>query len=158
MPEQMVDPFDCLGERADDDFLRTGAAAPAAKDDAHDHCKQNDSDHIVGEEGKTRDARRRAKQTARRKGYAIRTRGLGIRQQVQKFLNVPVPCMPGLPGIHEQKADHHGDRDVHQTNDKQPGSLMQGNVGSQERVEDRKENERDRQHLEHRDDKHAELA
>ncbi len=62
------------------------------------------------------------------------------------------PGATRLPGIHDQEADRHGDGDIDEANHEQLAALAQRKAGTDERVEDRKENERDGERLEQRDD------
>ena len=69
-----------------------------------------------------------------------------------------LPGQARLPGVHDNQADRHGDGDVNETDQQQLAPLAQREAGADERIEDRKEDERDGERLEQRDDEQAELA
>ncbi len=83
---------------------------------------------------------------------------LGSRYQVKQVIHMTSPGAARLPGIHDDQSDRHGDGDVDEADQEQFSSLAHWEAGADERVEDRKEDERDGERLEQRDDEEAKLA
>ena len=71
---------------------------------------------------------------------------------------MPLPGQARLPGVHDHQADRHRHRDIDKTDDQQPGALTQRQTRADERIENRKEDQRNGQRLEQLHDNHAELA
>jgi hypothetical protein len=90
---------------------------------------------------------------------ATGTRGIGRcgpRGEIQQFIDMAGPGKAGLPHIHDHQADRHRHGDVDQADDQQTRALAKGKDRTDEGIEHRKENERDRECLEQQDDEHPE--
>ena len=78
--------------------------------------------------------------------------------EVQQFFNVAIPGQTRLPGIHDHETNRHGYADIDEADAEQFHTLAQWEAGTDEGVEDRKENQRDGEGLEQRHDEQAEPA
>ena len=70
----------------------------------------------------------------------------------------PYQARPGCQRVHDHEADRHGDRDIDEADDDQPGSLAERETGANEGVENREEDERNGERLEQQNDEHAQPA
>src|SRR5262249_1658534 len=77
---------------------------------------------------------------------------------IEQLIDAAVAGEARLPGIDDHEADRNGDRHINETDEYQLRALAKRKARAQKCFKDRKEDERNREHLKQHDDEHAQLA